>query len=432
MSADPRARHAPAPGPDLRLWTWALRGLRERPDETLGVELHLPFCQRRCLYCGHDVDTAGNEVAMRRYAQALLHEMDLVAAHLGRRNEVVQVHFGGGTPNELPPQLLGSLVQGLRQRLCVPADAQWSIECDPRRCSQEQLLALRRLGFSHLRLGLPDLSPAVQAAAGRVQSLELMHDVMDLARQARMRSVQLDLVCGLPLQTPGSWERTLQQLLGLGPDRIQCVHYLHRPARWWNQCAIGREQLPGLREQQEMWAMAADAFTACGYRWIGGGLFVLDDDPLAAAAAAGELHCSALGYAALPVHHLLAFGAGRTSDVADTLASSDDSRPRWADALDQGRWPVVATHRRSARQRQRRRALRRLQCTLGLERPRAGEPLEQAFDGLAALQAQGWVEQQGDVLRVTRAGRCHMDRLCALLDDSFELSGHLVPVRPAH
>jgi oxygen-independent coproporphyrinogen-3 oxidase len=175
--------------------------------------------------------------------------------------------------------------------------------------------------------------------------------------------------------------------------------------------------------------MAADAFVAAGYRWIGGDLFVLDDDPLAAAFAGGALHCSALGYGALPVNHLLAFGAGRTSKVADTLATSEPGRAAWADALTQGRWPLAATHRRSAEQRQRCRAVRQLRCGLSLSREQLGPGLQPEFDRLAALEPLGWVACRGDVLQVTRDGRYHLDRLCTLLDDSVVPPGHLAPVR---
>jgi oxygen-independent coproporphyrinogen-3 oxidase len=424
-----RSAQDPSAGPDLRLWTWALHGLHERPDDTVGIEVHLPFCLRHCLYCGHEVEAGSDEGTMGRYAQALRHEMALVAGHLGHACDVVQVHFGGGTPNHLPDDTLADLVLALRQRFRTLAETEWSIDCDPRRATDAQMQMLRRLGFTHLRLGLPDLDPEVQAAAGRVQSLALMHDVMAMARRARLPSVQLDLVCGLPLQDLARWRRTLHQVLALGPDRVQCLHYLHQPSRFWNQCAIGREQLPDIAEQQAMWALAADTLTQAGYRWIGGDLYVLDDDPLARAADAGQLHASALGYGALPVHHLLAFGAGRTSDVADTLARSETRRTAWAGALDHGHWPLAATRRRSAEQRERRRAMRQLQCNLRLSESQAGPHLQQAFQRLGATAAQGWVERDGTALCVTHAGRLQLDRLCALLDEHDTPPGHLAPVR---
>lgn len=423
---------APDAAPDLRLWAWALHGLHERPDDTLGLELHLPFCARHCLYCGHDIEAGTPDAGMRGYAVALQQEMALVAGHLGHACDVVQVHFGGGTPNHLPVELLAELVGAVRRRFRVLPETEWSIECDPRRASAAQMDALRALGFTQLRLGLADLDPEVQAAAGRVQSAALMRDVMAMARGARLRSVQLDLVCGLPRQDGVRWRSTLQGVLALGADRIRCLHYRHEPRRFWNQCAIGRDQLPGADEVQAMWAQAAEVFTAAGYRWIGGDLFVLDDDPLAAAATAGELHCSALGHGSLPVHHLLAFGAGRTSDVADTLARSEPCRPAWAEALEQGRWPLAATQRRSPAQRQRRHALQRLRCTLGLSAADAGEALRGDWERLAGTAAQGWVERDGEALRVTAAGRLRLDTLCALFETPGAPPAPPAPLRRIH
>lgn len=434
MSPGRDTRHGAAPdaAPDLRLWGWALRALQERPDDTLGLEVYLPFCARHCLYCGHDIETGTHDAAQLGYAAAVQQEMDLVAGHLGHACDVVQVHFGGGTPNHLPREVLADLVDTVRRRFHVLPETEWSIECDPGRASEAQMQALRGMGFTQLRLGLADLDPQVQAAAGRVQSAALLHDAMAMARGARLRSVQLDLVCGLPLQNAARWRATLHGVLALGPDRILCLPYRHQPQRFWNQCAISRDLLPGADEVQAMWALAVETFTAAGYRWIGGDLFVLEDDPLAQAAASGELHCSALGHGSLPVHHLLAFGAGRTSDVADTLATSEPCRPLWVEALGQGRWPLAATCRRSVAQRQRRCALQRLRCTLGLSADDVGEAVRSDWERLADTAALGWVEREGDVLRITPAGRLRLDALCTLFDDAGTPPAPPAPPRWTH
>lgn len=414
-------RHYPPPatwrgGADVDVWTAALESLAQRPDDALAVEVHLPFCATRCLYCGCDVEATGDERTIAGYVAAMLREMDGVTAVAGRQREAVQIHFGGGTPNHLSDEQLSLLVAGLRERFRVPADAEWSIECDPRRCSATQMDSLRRLGFRHLRFGMGDLQPDVQHAVGRLQSLAMMDDVVAMARHARFDSVQVDLVYGLPLQTERRLRATLDALLRLGPDRIQCLPYLHEPSRFWPQSAIDRDAVPGAAARARQWEVVVETLSDAGYAWIGADLFVLDDDALATAHQRGELRRNALGYATVPAQHLLAFGCGRVSEVGSVLVASEPSRQAWQQALDAGRWPIVASHCRSAAERRRRRAIERLQCELALPAAIAAQGLAHEYERLAACSSLGWVVTQGDLLRVTRSGHLCLDALCAVLD----------------
>jgi oxygen-independent coproporphyrinogen-3 oxidase len=194
----------------MHRWAEALESLATRPEEALALEVSVPFCVWQCLCCNREVEAGLDRDSMARYVDAVIDEMSLVADTLGRGHDVLQVHFGGGSPNHLECEQIERLVQALHQRFRIPAEAEWSIGCDPRRCSATQMDPLYRLGFRQLRFGQADTDPTVQAAAGRLQSAALLADVMQLAREAHFRCLQLELVCGLPGQTPERWQATLQ------------------------------------------------------------------------------------------------------------------------------------------------------------------------------------------------------------------------------
>jgi oxygen-independent coproporphyrinogen-3 oxidase len=278
-----------------------------------------------------------------------------------------------------------------------------------------QLDLLRNLGFSRISFGMADPDPAVQGAAGRLQSLALMRDVFAMSRAVGFDSVELDFVCGLPAQSIDSVARSVDDIIALGPDRITCLRYRHTPSRWWNQCAIDREHLPGADETDALFARATTALTAAGYQWLGADRFVLDTDPLVLAREQGGLRRNALGFHALPVSHLLAFGHGRISDVAGTLARNDPNLAGWQRAVETGRLPVVAGCRRSGDEMRRHAVIDSLLCSLCVPAALA-RGLEAEYAALAATAADGWVEVDDHGIRVTAVGQRRLEGLCALFE----------------
>lgn len=412
-----------APGFDAAQWTDALLRLAGRPDDALAIDVHLPYCASHCLYCGCDVTVTHDDDEIDRYLDALQREMALATRHLGTRREVARLHLGGGTPNHLSDAQLRRLMAAIRRHFRVLPDSSVSIECDPRRCTEAQFATLRELGFAHVQLGMADLDPTVQRAAGRLQSFALVRDVIAMARHARFESVQIELVCGLPLQTLAGLDRTLAQMLRLGADRIALWRYEHAPAQRWSQCAIDRDAVPAAAMREALWRHAADTVTAAGYEWIGCDLFVLEDDELAVARERRELRVNCMGYLTLPTDHVLAFGRGRISDVADTLVASEPSLRRWQGLLAEGRWPHVRGCRRSEAERARRDAIRDLVCELELTADVAARGLERDYHRLAGLAERGWIESHGDRLIVTREGHYHLASMCRLLGDATGWAG---------
>lgn len=399
-----------------RHYTDALHTVAARPDDAVAIDVQLPFCPMLCMYCASDVTVTHDPREIDRYVDALEIEIGLVADHLAGQREVVQVHFGGGTPNYLSDVQLGRIVAAIRERFRLLPETESTIDCDPRRASADQLDALRALGFGHIRFGMADLQPHVQRAVGRMQSAAMMRDASIMAGEAGFETIGTDLLYGLPGQSEESLTDTLRQLIDMGFDRICCHQYVHRPAERRHQCAIDVEYLPEPQERAALFRTAVDVLTAAGYTWIGLDHFVLDTDELALAQATGELHCNVIGYTARPHAHVLGFGAGAIGDIDGTAVRNEPARAVWQQRLATGVLPVADARRRSTEDMQVREATVRLLCDLELRALNASSAAAADMHArLAPFAAQGLVALSEDRVAVTPPGRFALERLCHAL-----------------
>ncbi len=402
-------------GADARPWQAALRSLREAPgeachqggDEPLGLMLDLPFCASHCPYCLKDVESGWHPASMQAYVDALVRQIKLAAAELGGRQTVALVDFGGGSPNHLPMPVLARLCEALRRSFPASAEADWSIACDPRRSSAAQMAELAALGFGHLRLGQADPDAGVQAAAGRLQSVRLMADVVGLARAAHLRSVQLDVVCGLPGQTEPGWAASLEALVAMGAERIRVLCAQAVSPR------CGTADAPDPALQVQLQRRTLQTLVAAGYRRIGEDLFVLDDDPLALAQDAGRLSRCGPHFTGQAVPHVLAFGPGTCSEVAGVRARSTGVREAWAAMLGAGGWALDEVRAVDPQERAQRAAADALLCTGGLPPARRQALPAAVQQRLEADAARGWLQAQADGWRLTPEGAPHLGTLVA-------------------
>jgi oxygen-independent coproporphyrinogen-3 oxidase len=394
---------------DVRPWLAAMQALRQAPEQSIGLMLDLPFCAWRCLYCQKDVEAGWHPASMQTYVDALLRQIAQVSARIGGPHPVTLVDFGGGSPNHLQMPLLARLSDTLRR--CFPASAEtdWSIACDPRRSSAAQMAELRALGFQHLRLGQADPDAGVQATAGRVQSMRLVADVIGLARAARMRSVQLDVVCGLAGQTEEGWAASLQALVALGADRIRvlCAEAVSP------RCGQPLADMPEPALLHRLQRTTLQALSAAGYRRIGEDLFVLDDDPLAVAQDDGRLARCGTHFTERPVPHALAFGPGNCSEVMGIRARSMARREAWAAALAAGDWALDEVQAIADRERAQRAAADALLCHGHLPAAQMRALPETVQARLADDAARGWLQVQADGWRLTPEGEHHLRTLVA-------------------
>lgn len=403
--------------PPVTAWTTAVgpeayaAALATTGRDPIALYVHLPFCGRRCLYCGCNVTITRNAARVERYLDALEAEFHLLTQVLGRRPTVTQVHLGGGTPNHLNDAQLWRLGEMIDRFTAVSPDAERSVEADPRLITRSQLATLRALGFDRISFGVQDLDPEVQEAIGRPQPIWLVSDAVTSARAAGFTNVNLDLIYGLPAQTPVTWRRTIEQVLDLRPDRVACFGYAHVPWMQKHQRAIDAATLPDAPARFTAFTEAVRRFTGAGYEWIGLDHFALPTDGLARAQRAGTLRRTFMGYTTLPAPHLIGVGVSAISDVGGVYAQNDADLAAWTDAVEAGRFATVRGHARSDEDRLRGGIIHDLFCSL--QAPSEALPLRERA---AALFEDGLLAEAPDGLRVTERGRYFLRNVATAFD----------------
>ncbi|MFM6990737.1 MAG: oxygen-independent coproporphyrinogen III oxidase, partial [Rhodoferax sp.] len=307
----------------------------------LSIYVHIPFCEALCYYC------ACNKIITRQhdrawpYLRALAQEIDLYAEHLGGNQPVAQLHLGGGTPTFLQDGELASLMDKLRQKFQFAPGGEFAVEVDPRTVDAARLATLARLGFNRLSFGVQDFDPAVQKAVHRVQSQTQVFACVEAARDLGFESVNLDLIYGLPLQTPESFRRTLDTVIELRPDRIALYAYAHLPERFKPQRRIDALSLPSAETKVSMLASSIAMLTEAGYEYVGMDHFALPDDALAVAKRQGRLHRNFQGYSTQPDCDLIGLGVSAIGRMGVTHGQNAKTLPEYYDLLSQNRLPVV-------------------------------------------------------------------------------------------
>ena len=307
----------------------------------LSLYVHIPFCESLCYYC------ACNKIITKRHDRATSYlryvslEVDLQVARLGVGRAVSQLHLGGGSPTFLSDEELGELMAILRRNFEFTPGGEYSIEVDPRTVDPGRLRALADLGFNRLSLGVQDFDPEVQKAVHRVQPTEQVFTLVDAARALGFESINIDLIYGLPRQTPESLARTLAQVVQLRPDRIALYAYAHLPERFKPQRRILSAELPTAANKVAMLSAALAAFIGAGYVYVGMDHFALPTDALAVAKRQGRLHRSFQGYSPQLDGDVIGLGVSAIGRVGATYSQNAKTLEEYADHLDQGRLPVV-------------------------------------------------------------------------------------------
>ncbi len=387
-----------------------------RGELPLSLYAHLPFCEARCLYCGCNVVISPHRSVSGPYLDQLVAELDLLARALPHRRVLSQMQWGGGTPTYYPTADLERLFGAVAERFAFTADAEISIEVDPRVTTGEQIDALGRLGFNRLSAGVQDFVPEVQAAIGRIQSEAQTRELIVRARGAGFRSVNLDLIYGLPLQSADGFARTLQRVVALRPERVAVYSFAYVPWLKGHMRKIPPDSLPGPALKLELLALAYRAFTDAGYRAIGMDHFALPDDDLAKAADAGNLSRNFMGYTVKSAPDLVGIGISAIGDVADAFVQNVKKLPAYARAIADGRLPVERGYALDADDRVRRHVITEIMCNARIDFANVGQrfgvDFERAFaEELGALAApggpitDGLLERTADGLAVTRRGR---------------------------
>lgn len=309
----------------------------------LSAYVHIPFCLSPCFYCGCARIITRDKAKAASYLPRLYREIELVAPRFDRDRPLAQLHFGGGTPNFLDVEQLLELIESLGRHFSFSRDAgrEFGIEIDPRFCDEDYARQVAAAGINRVSLGVQDFDPDVQRAINRVQGIEETAAVMAGARRGGVRSINIDLIYGLPRQTPDSFARTLEQVVALRPERIAAYGYAHLPERFKAQRQIDKYDLPDANTRLTLLQQTVEALTTAGYVHIGVDHFALPGDDLAQALAAGTLQRNFQGYSTHAACDLVGFGMSAISHVGDTFSQNAKDLVGYYAMLDNGRLPVA-------------------------------------------------------------------------------------------
>ena len=396
-----------------------------RPDAPLALYVHLPFCAERCSFCGCNVIITRKRGVAERYLDHLEREIDLVADRLGARTGVVQLHWGGGTPTYLNVDELQRLWDTITRRFTLLSGAEVAIEVDPRVTDEAQVERLVALGFNRFSMGVQDFDPGVQDAIGRWQTHEQTVALHQAFRASGVESINVDLVYGLPQQTPASFADTIEKTIALRPDRVAVYSYAFVPWIKAHQKQIHPEDLPPREVKLALFGVAYERFIAAGYEQIGMDHFALPGDALAVAARERTLKRNFMGYTTAPAEDSIGFGVSAIGELGGAFAQNTKKLTRYEEAVMAGVPPVERGFERSRDDVIRRDVIQSLMCTFHLD-VRAIETRHAiVFDeyfaaALRELDAgpvqHGFVQRTPDEIEVTQSGRLFVRNVCMAFD----------------
>lgn len=311
-------------------------------DVPLSLYIHIPFCHSLCYYCGCNKIVTRNEERVARYMDMLYREIEMQAELFDRKRKVEQLHFGGGTPTYLDKDQLGALMDHLRNSFTFDeSDAhEFSIEVDPRTVDAERIRELRALGFNRLSLGIQDFYEPVQKAVNRAQSPAEVQALVDSAREAGFGSISFDLIYGLPLQTVETFDKTLDVVIAMKPDRLAVYNYAHLPQRFKGQRMINSDDIPTPETKLDLLHHTIDKLCDAGFIYIGMDHFALPDDELVLARENGTLQRNFQGYSTHRQCDLVSLGVSGIGSIGNMFAQNAVSTIEYEEIIERGELPI--------------------------------------------------------------------------------------------
>ncbi len=389
----------------------------------VSLYMHIPFCENLCLFCACNVSIQKNKNVAIPYLAALKQEIEHVAARVSREREVIQFHWGGGTPTYLTPAQMEDLFGFARERFRFAEDAEIGIEIDPRVTTRAHLESLRRLGFNRLSMGLQDFEQKVQETIHRVQPYEMTRDLIVAARELGFESLNVDLIYGLPHQTAGTFAATIDKTLTLAPDRVAMFSYAHVP---WLKKQQGAFQmyLPEGMEKFRIFRAGLEHFLGAGYTYIGMDHFALPGDELAVAQKNRTLHRNFQGYTTKAGADLYGMGVSAISSVAGAYAQNRKEVADYQNTAAQRGIATARGYRLSADDVLRRAVISRLLCHTVIPKQEVEKEFQISFDEYFAPELEqlkdsrdeGLVILEPNQIRVTPLGRIFIRNVAMVFD----------------
>jgi oxygen-independent coproporphyrinogen-3 oxidase len=390
----------------------------------LSLYFHIPFCYSLCWYCGCTTVITAQQGQSATYLKYLQKELAILTPLIDPARPVVQLHFGGGTPTFLLPGEIRALGQLIHRHFRLAPEVEAGVEIDPRRLTRDHLTALREVGFNRASLGVQDHDPTVQRAVHRIQPYAQSKLAVDWAREAGFKSVNIDLIYGLPHQTPASFEKTLEEVLRLAPDRFAIFNYAYVPWIKPAQKIIKEATLPSAETKLAILKLTIEKLTGEGYVYIGMDHFARADDELAVAQAGKTLQRNFQGYSTRGGTDILALGMSSISQAGDAYWQNLKDLAQYYAALDAGDWTVARGYFLTGDDRVRRHTIMRLMCDLSLDYAGLSRVLGLDFaayfarelESLQDLEADGLLVRAPGGLTVTDLGRLFIRNIAMRFD----------------
>jgi oxygen-independent coproporphyrinogen III oxidase len=390
----------------------------------LSLYFHLPFCHSLCWYCACTTVITTQQSQSASYLQYLEKELSLLHPKLHPHRKVVQLHFGGGTPTFLLPDEIRRLGQMIHNRFNLDPHTEAAVEIDPRRLDRDHVTALRDIGFNRASLGVQDHNATVQKAVHRIQPFDQTQMAVDWIRDAGFSSLNVDLIYGLPHQTPASFDRTLDEILTLNPDRFAVFNYAYVPWIKPAQKIIREDSLPSPETKLQLLKLTIEKLTGAGFVYIGMDHFARASDELAIAQQHKTLQRNFQGYSTRGGADIYAFGMSSISQAGDFYWQNLKDLPDYYHALDLHHLPIARACHLSPDDHARRTTIMRLMCDLSLDYHAMSLLLNLDFasyfstelNSLADLEADGLIQRSPGHLLITHVGRLFIRNIAMRFD----------------
>jgi oxygen-independent coproporphyrinogen-3 oxidase len=396
----------------------------------LSLYVHLPFCRSLCYYCGCMKKVTRHEHQGDRYLELLNREIELQGKLFDHDREVIQLHFGGGTPTFHNDEKLSRLMAQLEENFSLSTDQtrEFSIEVDPRTVGLERLAKLAEMGFNRISLGVQDIDPKVQEAVNRIQDPEATLEMVDGSRNLGFNSVSIDLIYGLPLQTVESFGQTIDTVVNARPDRLAVYNYAHLPHIFRAQRMIDSKDIPSPETKLELMELTIEKLTQSGYVYIGMDHFALPDDELTLAQREGGLQRNFQGYSTRRECDMVGLGVSAIGKVGDCYAQNLKDIPTWQSVVAEGKLPIWRGVSLNTEDRLRRSVIESIMCH--------GEVKFQQFESnfaidfhdhfafelgnLQQLEKDGLIEMGDDEFKATPEGRLLLRPIAMIFDEYLQ------------
>jgi len=399
---------------------------KDHPD--LSLYFHLPYCDTLCYFCGCNMLITRNRDRINEYINYLKKEIDLLKKYISPERKVTQHHWGGGTPTYLNPDEITRLTSYINKSFDFKEDSENSCEIDPRELTKAHLEALRTNGFNRISMGVQDFNEKVQKAVNRIQPEDITRQTVDWVRELEFKSINLDLIYGLPFQTVEAFADTVQKIINISPDRIAVFNYAHVPWMKKHQEIIKKEDLPAPEEKIEILKNTIEMLTGAGYEFIGMDHFAKPDDELSVALREKKLYRNFQGYSTNAGTDLYAFGITSISQLNNIYAQNFKTEKEYYKALDDGLVPTAKGYSLSDDDHIRREVIMRIMCDFELNYKSIEDKFQIDFkeyfanglENLKAFEGDGLITVSNDGFKIKDMGRLLIRNIAINFDGYIE------------